>query len=85
MAFGERKLNPLFCYRSITRLTAYGHVTVGGQHETVRIHANLVAGSSIDSSHQRATAPWRRAARKEFPSLWWPAGAIRTPLKHREG
>ena len=46
MAFGERKLNPLFCYRSITRLMAYGHVTVGGQHETVRIHANLVAGSS---------------------------------------
>ena len=46
MAFGERKLNPLFCYRSIARLTAYGHVTVGGQHETVRIHANLVAGSS---------------------------------------
>ena len=46
MAFGERKLNPLFCYRSITRLTAYGHVIAVRQHETVRIHANLVAGSS---------------------------------------
>ena len=46
MAFGERKLNPLFCYRSITRLTAYGHVIAVRQHETVRIHANLLAGSS---------------------------------------
>ena len=73
MAFGARKLNPLFCYRSTTRLMAYGHVTVGGQHETVRIHANLVAGSSNSHTSEQQVSGSERLGRS-FPLFGGPQG-----------